>query len=104
MLYIALRDCFVYDVFRRKGETYELPDGVEINPKNFELAEKQVAVEEKPAAKPKPAPAATSREVAPDAPKNPRELNPGESLCGECGRMCKSSFGLQSHMKVHQPK
>ncbi len=37
MQYLVLRDCYVGEVFRRQGDTVELPDDLEKSEKNFTL-------------------------------------------------------------------
>ena len=39
MEYRCLRDCFTYNYLHYKGRTYDIPDGTEVSPKNFQPLE-----------------------------------------------------------------
>lgn len=95
MRYLTLRDCYVNDRLWREGDIYELPEAMEKSPKNFKpLDEPRVAeVKEEPIE----AVTATT-ETAEDS---PAEID-GGFKCEACGRVCKSEFGLKSHMRKHK--
>ena len=82
MKYRVLRSCFVNGQIYLKDEVHEIPDSMRESTKFQPLGEVV--------------------EPTPDAPETQREPKPGEFLCSDCGRVCKSAFGLQSHMRAHQ--
>jgi len=82
-LYVALRDCYVGELYRYGGEVYELPDDMEKSEKNFMLMEGQ-----------EPTPEAVESMASPIE----EVVN---IVCPVCGKECKSSFGLKAHQRVH---
>ncbi|MEE8471223.1 MAG: hypothetical protein V3S51_07835 [Dehalococcoidia bacterium] len=93
MQYLVLRDCYVGDVFRRKGETYDLPDGVEVSDKNFEPMEKSVVAKE-------PKPTTKARTPSTGSPTALRTPKANEYACSKCKKvhLITSSKG-QKHLK-----
>ena len=88
MDYLCLRNCVVNDRLWKEGKVYNLPVEMEKHPKNFR-------------------PMGEAPEPPPDAPQSTIEPVKSESnplVCKECGKECKSEFGLKAHMRVHQIK
>jgi len=76
MKYLVLRTCFREACYYRAGDVREVPDSVvQKHPKDFQLAERP--------------------DVEADVESNPL-------VCPECGKECKSQFGLQSHLRIHK--
>ena len=84
MKYTCLRDCFVRDRLWLDGKVYDLPTDFPIYEKNFKLADKP-----------------ETQELSPDATESTPEVVE-ENICPICLRICKSAFGLESHMRVHK--
>lgn len=78
---LCLRDCYVGERFWKKGETYELPDGMYKSEKNF----RAIGVELEP-----------TKGVTPTT-----EAETG-FVCEVCGKVCKNKIGLIGHMKSHE--
>ena len=88
-MYQCLRDCWVTERLFRKGEVYNLPDETPKSEKNFRLVGEPVIAEVAPE---------VTMGVTPDT----EPVN--ELSCSVCGQVCKSKFGLNSHMKKHARK
>lgn len=74
--YLVLRNCFTEECrYFKKGEVVELPESMYKYEKNFRLVDRSMT-------------------EPPPEPKN-------ELVCQVCGKECKSKFGLQSHIRVH---
>jgi len=86
MNFRCIRSCFIGGQIYLKDDVWNLPE-------SFMESTKFQALGQPPVEEPDT-----------DAPETQREPKPGEFVCPECERVCKSSFGLQSHMRVHQPK
>ena len=81
MKYLVLRDCYKKDVYYSQGEVRDLPESLVGSSIHFQLVE------------------------APDAPgliPEPLKEETNPLACPECGRVCATAFGLQSHSKVHK--
>jgi len=94
MKYICLRNCYVGERLWKAGKTYDLPDNMEKNEKNFSPIGE--APETLPAT-PQATPEAVEDKVT--------TIPPTDNLiCPDCGKECKSEFGLKSHLRVHKKK
>lgn len=85
MKYVVLRNCYTEECrYFHKGDIVDLPDSMYKDVKNFRpLSELEGLKFVLP-----------GEEAQTEAPK--------DSVCTECGKECKSAFGLQSHMRSHK--
>ena len=106
MQYLVLRTCYRQERLYKEGKVWELPEEFAgKHPKDFraigQTAEEAAAVLNAELEKHR-----IEQEKAIDAtkPKKPESssmvVNP--LACRECGKICKSEFGLRSHMRVHK--
>jgi len=93
MNYIALRDCYVGECFRYKGDIYDLPDDFPISEKNFRLADEQKEEVKEPETFKELSDALVEdvKEVAPKV--KPDDITDTKFWCTECKR---------THFKVKQ--
>ena len=86
MEYICLRNCFVDGRLWKEGKVYDLPDTMNKYHKNF-----------------RPVGEAPESELgAPQSTTEPKKEESNPLVCKECGRECKSEFGLKSHLRAHK--
>lgn len=132
MKYLTLRDCYVGEMFRKKGEVYDLPDDMVKSPKSFKLVEEEV-VEPEVVEQIVPVVSGTAEEQvmpvfektveaqredarlaakveeavavtpAPAIAEKPREPNVGEYMCGKCHSIHQVASKVgKSHLKHKQ--
>jgi len=98
--YLVLRNCFTEECrYFRKGDIVDLPDAMFKDEKNFRPMEKPAPV---PVSKPElKADEGIALEISPSALESVASSLDG-LVCPVCGKLCKSKFGLQSHVRVHR--
>ena len=85
--YTCIRNCFVNVQLWKAGKTYELPEAMEKDPKNFRLVGA-------------PEPVIEPERTEPAKPTEPRALGPGEYVCSKCENPHRESSKIgKKHLK-----